>query len=182
MSHQQLLDRAYRFIRSRGVPALDAEDIHNDMLIAFTRSAQRRNWDMPSSEFTPLMIDIAKKLIINRARAMARRPCTLLEDNELELLAVRFGPPCSDNADRRLDVRRALARLSAKQRTALVLRYFDGFTIDEVAAMMKLSSTAVKKHVRTGIATLKNSGSLAGYEPRSTSGRFKHAGISEAQA
>ncbi|MFF1613440.1 sigma-70 family RNA polymerase sigma factor [Amycolatopsis sp. NPDC058278] len=179
-SQQQLLDRAYRFIRSRGVSEPDAEEIHTDMLMGFIRFADKRQWRLDSSEYAPVLIHIADKRIRDRARAATRRPCEPVEAVELELLASRFCPAAADAATR-LDIRAAIDQLAPKQRTALLYRYFDGFTVDEVAAMMGLSRTAVNKHLRNALAQLKNGGLLADYEPRSTTGRIRQAGTSEAQ-
>jgi RNA polymerase sigma factor (sigma-70 family) len=181
-SREQLLDSIYRFIRSRGIASSDAEEILGETLIGFTVYAHRRNWDLPASACTPLMIDIAKKRVVDWLRSSTRRRCAPVKDIELGVLADRLVPAGVDDAVPREDVRRAVSQLSSKERTALVLRYFVDITVDDVAGTMGLSPTAAKKHIRNGLAKLASNGLLAGYEPRSTSGRIKPAGTTEAQA
>jgi RNA polymerase sigma-70 factor (sigma-E family) len=51
-----------------------------------------------------------------------------------------------DDAERPLIVQDALARLTAKQRAVLVLRYFDDLTESETAHVLGVSVGSVKKH------------------------------------
>ena len=45
---------------------------------------------------------------------------------------------------------RALATLPPRVRTAVVLRYVDGLSVDEVSAAMRLSQGAVKRYLSDG--------------------------------
>jgi RNA polymerase sigma-70 factor (sigma-E family) len=53
------------------------------------------------------------------------------------------------------DVRRALGRLSARQRTALVLRYFEDLPETEVASLMGCSVGTVKTHTHRGLQAMR---------------------------
>jgi RNA polymerase sigma-70 factor (sigma-E family) len=53
------------------------------------------------------------------------------------------------------DVRRALARLPARQRTALVLRYFEDLPEAEVASLMGCSAGTVKTHTHRGLQAMR---------------------------
>ncbi|NEM08423.1 SigE family RNA polymerase sigma factor [Geodermatophilus normandii] len=53
------------------------------------------------------------------------------------------------------DVRRALARLSPRVRTTIVLRYFADHGEAETARLMGCSVSTVGNHVRTGLAALR---------------------------
>ncbi len=63
--------------------------------------------------------------------------------------------PAGDGAvDTRLEVRRALARLSPRERACVVLRYYEDLTVDRVAATLGISSGAVKRYLSDGLAKL----------------------------
>lgn len=57
--------------------------------------------------------------------------------------------------DLRLVLRDALSRLTAKQRTVLVLRYFEDLTEAETAAAMGIGLGTVKSNVRDALARLR---------------------------
>lgn len=54
----------------------------------------------------------------------------------------------------RIDLSRALCRLSRRQRQAVVLHYLAGLTIDETAVSMRASADTVKKHMARALAKL----------------------------
>ncbi|MDP9226839.1 MAG: sigma-70 family RNA polymerase sigma factor [Actinomycetota bacterium] len=49
-----------------------------------------------------------------------------------------------------VDLMRALARLSPKQRGALVLHYYAGYPVRDIARILDSTSSAVKVHLSTG--------------------------------
>lgn len=54
----------------------------------------------------------------------------------------------------RLDLRMALAKLPARQREAVVLRYYGDLTDNQVSAAMGISAGAVKSHLHRAVAAL----------------------------
>jgi RNA polymerase sigma-70 factor (sigma-E family) len=67
----------------------------------------------------------------------------------------RAGDP-SGTVDRRLAVASALATLSARQRTVLVLRYFSDLTEQQTADQLGISRGAVKAHAHQALAKLRS--------------------------
>jgi RNA polymerase sigma-70 factor (ECF subfamily) len=61
----------------------------------------------------------------------------------------------ADNADRRLDVDAALARLSPGARACTILFYVEGMTQTEIAAATGISSGTVKSHIARSTARLR---------------------------
>lgn len=57
--------------------------------------------------------------------------------------------------EERAQIRRALARLSEKQRMVIELSYFQGYTHVEIAAMSGLPLGTVKSSMRLGLGALK---------------------------
>ncbi len=80
-----------------------------------------------------------------------RRPESLLETVPEP---IRFSDP-SDDADRRVVVRAALAKLTPKQRAVLILRYFDDLPEREVAEILGCSVGTVKSQTRHALARLR---------------------------
>jgi RNA polymerase sigma-70 factor (sigma-E family) len=58
-------------------------------------------------------------------------------------------------ADRRLLLREALGRLTAKQRAVLVLRYYEDFTETQAAAVLGCSPNTVKSQARQALVRLR---------------------------
>jgi RNA polymerase sigma factor (sigma-70 family) len=61
----------------------------------------------------------------------------------------------ADPAEERMDLAAALARLTAKQRTVLVLRYYDDLTERQTAAVMGVALGTVKSQTRDALAALR---------------------------
>jgi len=59
-----------------------------------------------------------------------------------------------DDVAARLDLRAALAVLPARQRTCLVMRFYDDMRVVDIAAVLGLSDGAVKRYVSDGIRHL----------------------------
>jgi DNA-directed RNA polymerase specialized sigma24 family protein len=55
----------------------------------------------------------------------------------------------------RIDIARAFAGLSPRQRTAIALRHHYGYSLDECADLMGCRVTSVRTHLRRGLATLR---------------------------
>jgi RNA polymerase sigma-70 factor (sigma-E family) len=61
-----------------------------------------------------------------------------------------------DLAEDRLDLRRALALLPTSQRVVLVLRFWDDLTVQEVAAMLRVSTGTVKSRTSRGLDAMRS--------------------------
>jgi RNA polymerase sigma-70 factor (sigma-E family) len=104
----------------------------------------------------------------DRWRRMTRRA-------ERPLLATDPGPAVTDQTsevDNRDYLLRALAGLPPRQRTVLVLRYFDDLSEIETAPMLGCSVGTVKSHAARGLARLREAAiaedRLPAAEPRAT--------------
>ncbi len=89
-------------------------------------------------------------------------PLDVLEDPMDDAL----NPEQSMNAaqQRRL-VLAGMQRLSAREREVIALRDLEGYTTEEVAAILKLSQGTVRSHLSTGRIKLKNFVAAAGSKP-----------------
>ena len=68
---------------------------------------------------------------------------------------VRRSPPPPADTDLRLTLEPALARLTARQRTVLVLRFFEDLTEAQAAAALGIAAGTVKSTTRQALARLR---------------------------
>jgi RNA polymerase sigma-70 factor (ECF subfamily) len=86
------------------------------------------------------------KILVNRCRTMAAARSRRRWDEPLE----EQGPATESGADDPLlreDIRRALARLSAEQREAFILKYVEEMTYEEMADLTGADVSALKMRV-----------------------------------
>ena len=75
-------------------------------------------------------------------------------------------PVAQPDVDAALDLRAALLTLTAKQRTVLVLRYYDDLSVAETADTLRCSTGNVKKQTSVALAALRKAlGVAASAEP-----------------
>lgn len=91
-----------------------------------------------------------RQVVVNRCRSWARRRG--VEQRALPLFVVRAGEP--DQTDR-LAVKAALDRLTDRQRAAVVLRYYDDCTEQQIAALLGCRPGTVKSLLSRGLAVMK---------------------------
>jgi RNA polymerase sigma factor (sigma-70 family) len=158
-----------------------AEDVYTTTLYAFVAYADRKQ--VPEHEYVPLVYRIAQRKIADYWRVRSRRGSTVLtEPSNMGLLTDAFIDPYAD-ADRRIDVARAVHQLTEQQQRALVLVYVDRFTHAEVGTAMGISASAVKKLLVRATTNLLMHGLLDGHGIHATTTlRTTEAGASEAQA
>jgi RNA polymerase sigma-70 factor (sigma-E family) len=96
-----------------------------------------------------------RQAVVNRSRSVLRHR-TVVDKN------LQKAPPDMPSAEHgalvqleRSAVVDALRKLPARQREALVLRYYADFSEAEIASAMKISRGAVKSHTARGMAALR---------------------------
>ncbi len=91
------------------------------------------------------------------ASAFRRR---VAERRAVRTLSDAFNPAPAPDADRNIDLQRALQALSPRQRQAVVLHYLADLSVPQVATVMSCSQGAVKSHLARGLSALRDSGLL----------------------
>lgn len=151
-----LLGFLTRMVRDRA----GAEDLFQE---TFLRVHLKSHQFDPSQRFKSWLFAIAAHLAIDAARRRARTPTdSSLSDPtaEWDTRMVDQHPTPSENAekaDRRAQVREAVAALPPRQRATLLLAYFEGLSYPEVAAAMGCTVGTVKTQVSRAIQTLAQS-------------------------
>jgi RNA polymerase sigma-70 factor (ECF subfamily) len=108
------------------------------------------------SSFKTWLLRIAHREGLNQARGFRREPPL----DELDSTALRHAQPASQETDlveaeRQGLVRRALATLNGRHRTAVHLRYLDQWSIREIAHVLETSENTTKNILFRGVRSLR---------------------------
>lgn len=147
LSHRygpMVLRRCRRLLRDED----EAMDACQDVFVRLLESRERLEARYPSS----LLYRIATNVCLNRIRDQRRRPTT---DDEAVLLRIASAetPGAREEATVMLD--RLFGRHPVSSRTIALLHYMDGLTLEQVAEVVGLSVSGVRKRLRGLRHTLK---------------------------
>lgn len=135
-----------RFLASLCGGAALADDIAQEALVrAYVMS------DSFKGNFKAWLFKIAYNCFIDNLRRVPP-PSVKIDAPEVRHIA---GDETSDIAFRHEELQRALARIPEKERTALVLHYFEDLSIKEMAAIMDCPAGTVKYYLSIGRTHLK---------------------------
>jgi RNA polymerase sigma factor (sigma-70 family) len=124
-----------------------AEDLVQEAFIRLARNAHR----IGDVDKAPAYL---RSIVLNLARDLNRRGLVSLRHRSS---LVTVGVDIDDQLVTRDDQRRvleALRDLPARQRSCIVLRYYDELGIDDIASMLGVSRNSVKTHLQRGLAAL----------------------------
>ncbi|WP_028315972.1 RNA polymerase sigma factor [Desulfatibacillum aliphaticivorans] len=143
-----LFNLAWRMTGSRS----DAEDLVQEI---FVRAFRNLGSFDAEKRFFPWLYTIGINLIRSRLKAVSRRR-RVLQDQEKEG-AKEASPEEAFLAKERADqVQAALLKLNTGQREALLLRYSQGLTYDEIADILRISNSAAKMRAARGLDRLRS--------------------------
>jgi RNA polymerase sigma-70 factor (ECF subfamily) len=157
---QNVFRLAYRMTGNRH----DAEEVVQE---AFLRAYQKLGQFAARSNFGTWVYRIAANYAIDRMRQKqkedARRQSPTVEEKDgMEndpLTRVADQAPTPERLTQSLELRkqmeRALAALSHAERTAFVMRHWEGCGIEEIATVLKLNSSAAKNTVFRAVQKLR---------------------------
>jgi RNA polymerase sigma-70 factor (ECF subfamily) len=137
-----------RYLAPHARDAATADDLLQDTFLQLHRA--RHTYD-PALPVMPWALAIARHVWLMDRRTASRRPAATREATELER-PVRAA--AASFAERR-DLRRALARVTAARRDAVVLHHVLGFSFKEIAARAGIAETAAKLRSSRGMAELR---------------------------
>lgn len=113
-------------------------------------------------EFLANLVESDREISVRYAAVCMRHEWIRISKNEsnyaakhTELSEERFGK--STDYDTILDLRLALETISEQQRTVILLKYYWGFTLEEIAVLTGVSRQAVSQMIRRALRTLKKS-------------------------
>ena len=96
-----------------------------------------------------------RKMVVNEYLSWRRRSWRLIPSGRSGHLTGRSSPDPADGYVERQALMAELAKLTRRQRTALVLRYYEGYSDAEIAAVMGCTQSTVRGHVFRALAALR---------------------------
>ena len=143
--HEQVVWRtAYRLVGDHQA----AEDIAQDAFLRILQAAPRYR---PTASFRTYLYHVVVRIGLDHLRKGRPAPAGNLEETPTSFL-----PPDHRLASREREqaIQDALKCLPGNQRTAIVLRYFEGLTGRQIATAMETSVKAVERLLARGRCTL----------------------------
>ena len=154
---ERVLNLCYRFVNHRE----DAEDVAQDVFVEIYRSIGNFRNDAKLSTWIH-RIAVNKSLDFVRKRNRKKRFGQVkyflgLEEVENQLRASPDSQPevVLETKECAAILRQAVASLSKKQRTAIILNKFEGFSYAEVADVMETTVSAVDSLIQRGLKNLR---------------------------
>jgi len=157
--HIPIINFIYRLIGDKS----ESEDLAQEVFLRVYRSSQNY---IPKAKFSTYIYKISKNLALNELRRRDSQKLSFLE----EMAVVKEGEilPRQISNDKlsvskeieRKDlievVKKAIETLPEKQRIAVILRRYEGFSYEEIAKIMSCSISAVKSLLNRAKLTLKD--------------------------
>lgn len=137
--------------RYLGAKARDAARVDDLVQETFLQMHRARHTFDPAYPLMPWVLAIARHVWLMDLRAASRRPRAAGDEAAME---VPVQPEAAAYGDR-LEVRRALARVPAPRRTALVQHHVLGFSFKEIADRAGIAETAAKLRSSRGMRQLR---------------------------
>jgi RNA polymerase sigma-70 factor (ECF subfamily) len=144
----------YRFVYYRLNDEQAAEDISSDVFVRLLEAVKKRRG--PQANLKGWLLATASHAVADHFRHAYRRPIEALS----EMMPDGAASALADEVDRRemvSSVRLAYDRLTVEQQNVLALRFGDGYSLDETAAVMQKNVNAVKALQFRALATLQRS-------------------------
>lgn len=141
---ERYYSRVYSFVAT--FRAHDAEDLTQEVFARALVALPRFNGEY---QFGAWLLQIARNVCIDEARRQVRRPQPTDPTDLVELETVAAAKPDDvwESVSSQIavtTVHRALAKLPARQRTALVLRELEGMSYADIAIALRISTRAVE--------------------------------------
>jgi RNA polymerase sigma-70 factor (ECF subfamily) len=150
----------FRYVRYRISDESTAEDIASDVFVRLLDAAQKKQG--PQTNLRGWLVATASHAVNDHHRRHYRRPVEALSES----LADR-GPTIHAEIDSREQNRLvlgAIAQLTEEQQHVLALRFGQGYSIEETAALMKKNINAVKALQFRALASLQRQVGEVSYE------------------
>ena len=120
----------------------EAMDACQDVFVRLLEQRDRLDARHPSS----LLYRMATNLCLNRIRDRRRRAATSVEEERLERIASAEEP--GGGSEARLLLDRLFGRQPESSRTIAVLHHLDGLTLEQVAEVVGLSVSGVRRRLQ----------------------------------
>jgi len=130
----------YRYVRYRLNDEQLAEDIASDVFVRLLEAV--RNKRGPQTNLKAWLFATASHAVVDHLRRTYRRPAESLPEDLLDLDSMPHD--IFDQMEQKRNVQRAYAMLTTDQQHVLALRFGQGYSLEETAAMLRKNVNAVK--------------------------------------
>lgn len=157
--YAQVEQRAYRMAMIETRNSSDALDLVQDAM----ESLMKRYISRPSQEWRPLFYTILHNRIKDWHRWTGLRTKLHWSNSDIQdslveqpqLVSSELSPSQKTQQDFAMQsLQDALKKLSLRQRQAVLLRIWEGFSVQETAGIMKCSQGSVKTHLSRALSSL----------------------------
>lgn len=145
------VDKVYGYcVRVTGAPS-EAEDLVQEVFLRIWRNGSK--WDGARLPFEAWLMVVTRRICIDYLRRRRRTPLMEAED---ELIADQAPGPHEEVQARGVArrVQAALMQLPVNQRSAIVLRYYQGYSNEEAASILNVTVYALESLLKRGRANL----------------------------
>jgi RNA polymerase sigma-70 factor (ECF subfamily) len=137
-----------RYLLSHARDAAKADDLVQDVFLQLHRA--RHTYD-PAYPVTPWVMAIARHVWLMDRRTQSRRPWAPEDVTEMELPVKGEAAAYAEKTD----VRRALGKVAASRRNAVIRHHVLGWSFKEIAEKAGIAETAAKLRSSRGMAQLR---------------------------
>ena len=143
----------YRFVRYRLSDETTAEDIASEVFVRLLEAV--KSGQAPQTSLKAWLLGTASHIVTDHFRQSYRRPTEELP----ETLADGQPGPLHDveQRERSRHLKHALSKLTEEQQYVLTLRFGQGYSLEETAALLKKNINAVKQLQFRALAALNRS-------------------------
>jgi RNA polymerase sigma-70 factor (ECF subfamily) len=147
--HAALAPMLRRYLLGQSRDAAKADDLVQETFLQIHRARHTFNPEFP---LTPWAMAIARHVWLMHRRTASRRPW---ETDDVMEMALPVRAEAGSFAER-TDVRRALGKVPASKRDAVIQHHLLGFSFKEIAERAGIAETAAKLRSSRGIAQLRS--------------------------
>lgn len=151
-SLSELLRQHYSFLYQYALKLtmnkVKAEDVTQETML---KAIEKMDTFQGQSKFSTWLIAIASRLVIDRARRSERENKWLQEEGMLR--SIRY--EALNRMNEWPDALQALGELDERQRMAVLLKYYYGYSQEEIATMLDVALGTVKSRLHSGLKQLR---------------------------
>ena len=140
-------DEIFRYIYRLGSPYEEAKDLTQETFVAMLQALPAYQ---EQGTFKAWLYRIARNRAMNYV-TRTRHPVEFTDEHA----SMHQGSELEQQFSNRSEVQELLGFLPAKQRDALILKYYHGFTAKEIAAITKTTLPSVKSRLFQGLQKLR---------------------------
>lgn len=142
----------FRYVKYRLGDDSLAEDISSEVFLSLLKSIKKGNG--PGKDLRAWLIGAARHMVVDQIRLKYRHPSQVISDD----LESGEAGPCEqvEQRDDSYGLHMGLVQLTEDQQQVLTLRFGQGYSLEETAAIMKKKINAVKALQFRALNALKN--------------------------